>query len=222
MEPYDLFMLFVLVAATILGAWKGMAWQIASAASLIVSYAVALHFSPRIAHLFGDQEPLNRFIAMFVLYLGTSIAIWLAFRVVRGFLDRVRLQEFDRQMGALFGLAKGVLLCVAITFFAVTLSARARGLVLESRSGQYIALLLDRAHSVMPREIHDVLGPYLHQLEEELDAEPQRERQSQPATIPAGEQPASQGSRTVAPRAALHARVGNRMQLRENKAPKRT
>jgi membrane protein required for colicin V production len=185
MELYDICMLLVLAIATVLGAWKGMAWQIASAASLIVSYAVALHFSPKIAHHFGEQEPLNRFIAMFVLYLCTSVAIWLAFRVVRGFLDRVRLQEFDRQMGALFGLAKGVLLCVAITFFAVTLSARARGLVLESRSGHYIAILLDRAHTVMPKEIHDVLGPYLHQLGEELDAEPEPEQRSQPATIPA-------------------------------------
>ena len=37
-----------------------------------------------------------------------------------GAIDRVKLNEFDRQMGALVGFAKGVLLCIAITFFAVT------------------------------------------------------------------------------------------------------
>ena len=112
---------------------------------------------------------MNRFIAMFVLYMGTSLAIWLLFRIVRGFVDRVRLKEFDHQMGALFGAAKGVLLCVAITFFAVTLSTKARAAVLKSRSGHYIALLLNRADAVMPKELHDVLDPYLDKLEHELD-----------------------------------------------------
>jgi len=169
MEPYDICMLVVLVGTTIFGAWKGMAWQVASSASLILSYAVALRFSTPLAHYFGQQAPLNRFIAMFVLYLGTSLAIWLLFRIVASFINRVRLREFDRQMGALFGAAKGVLLCVGITFFAVTLSSKGRAAVLNSRSGYYIAQLLARADSVMPKELHDVLDPYLDKLERELD-----------------------------------------------------
>ncbi|MEX2111760.1 MAG: CvpA family protein [Pirellulales bacterium] len=187
MELYDICMLVVLVAATLYGAWKGMAWQIASLASLVLSYFVALRFSPQIAHNFGDQAPLNRFIAMFVLYVATSVGIWLVFRIVANFLDRVKLREFDRQLGALVGAAKGVLLCVAITFFAVTLSAKARGLVLDSRSGHYIAILLARADTVMPQELHDVLDPYLQKLEKELDPQQRPETQPQPATIPAGE-----------------------------------
>src|SRR5262249_30199428 len=165
----DICMLVVLIAAALLGAWKGMAWQVASTASLVLSYLVALRFSAPLAHHFGQQAPLNRFIAMFVLYMGTSLAIWFAFRLVAGFIDRLRLREFDRQLGALFGAAKGVLLCVAITFFAVTLSERARTSVLHSRSGYMIALLLDRAQGVMPKELHDVLDPYLHKLEHELN-----------------------------------------------------
>lgn len=169
MEPYDICMLVVLVGTTIFGAWKGMAWQVASSVSLVASYAVALRFSAPLAHHFGQQAPLNRFIAMFVLYMGTSLAIWITFRVVSGFINRVRLTEFDRQMGALFGAAKGILLCVAITFFAVTLSTKARGAVLQSRSGYYIARLLDRADTIMPKELHEVLDPYLNKLGKELD-----------------------------------------------------
>jgi membrane protein required for colicin V production len=194
MQTYDICMLAVLAVAAILGAWKGMAWQVASVASLVVSYAVALRFSPQLAHHFGQQAPLNRFIAMFVLYACTSIAIWLVFRIVAGFLNRMRLKEFDRQMGAVFGLAKGVLLCVAITFFAVTLSAKARELVLQSRSGHYIAVLLDRADGVMPQELHDVLGPYLHKLENELEPGQRPERATEPNA-----QQAEQGTRRLPP-----------------------
>jgi membrane protein required for colicin V production len=108
--------------------------------------------------------------------------IWLAFRVVAGFIDRVRLKEFDRQMGALCGAAKGVLVCVAITFFAVTLSSKARGAVLHSRSGYYIALLLERANAVMPKELHEVLDPYLNKLEHGLDPSDQPPVQTPPPT----------------------------------------
>ena len=169
MQTYDLIMLAVLVGCTFFGAWKGMAWQLASLGSLGLSYFVALRFSDQLAPYLGEKAPLNRMAAMLVLYLATSLAIWLLFRVVAGIIDRVKLTEFDRQVGALFGLAKGVLLCVVITFFAVTLSETAREQILHSRSGHYIAVLIDKADPVMPDGVHEVLGPYLHQLDEQLD-----------------------------------------------------
>jgi membrane protein required for colicin V production len=173
MQWYDLVMLAVLVGATVFGFMKGMAWQIASLASLVVGYFVALRFREPLAAsgLLGQDEPWNRFLAMLVIYVATSLVIWLAFRVVASAIDRVRLQEFDRQIGGLFGFAKGVLLCVAITFFAITLVPGARETILGTRSGHYIAVLIARADAVMPREIHEVVDPYLSRLEQELNAD---------------------------------------------------
>jgi membrane protein required for colicin V production len=170
MEWYDLFMLGILAGATIFGFVKGMAWQIASLASLIVSYFVALRFSEPLAAtgLLGEEAPWNRFVAMLVIYIASSFAIWMLFRLVSDAIDRVRLQEFDRQLGGLFGLAKGVLLCVAITFFAITVVPNAREAILRARSGHYIAVLIARADAVMPAEVHEVIDPYLNKLEEEL------------------------------------------------------
>ncbi|MGH7138707.1 MAG: CvpA family protein, partial [Pirellulales bacterium] len=108
------------------------------------------------------------FIAMLLIYLVTSLAIWLVYRKVSQLIERVQLKEFDRQLGALFGAAKGVLLCVAITFFAVSLSAASRQSVLASQSGHYIARFLHQAGPVAPKEIHDLLDPYLNQLEQQL------------------------------------------------------
>ena len=157
MQTYDLLMLLVLVGATMFGFWKGMAWQIASLASLVVSYFAALRFSEQLAPMFGEHAPLNRFVAMLVIYIGTSFVIWMLFRLVSGAIDKVRLESFDKQLGAMFGFAKGVLLCVAITFFAVTLLPPAQGeAIVGSQSGQYIVALLDKSHSVFPPEIHQI------------------------------------------------------------------
>jgi membrane protein required for colicin V production len=175
MDPYDIFMLLVLAAALAWGAYKGFAWQVASLAAVVVSYLVALKFSDQLAPHLGETAPWNRFLAMLVLYLGTSLCIWIAFRFVSKSLDKMQLKSFDRQIGAIIGVAKGVLLCVVITFFAVTLSERSRTAVLESKSGYYISQLIDRTGPLMPPEVHEVLAPYLHELDERLDpaAEPE-------------------------------------------------
>ena len=170
MQTYDLLMVLVLVATTIFGFWKGMAWQIASLASLAVSYIASLRFSEQLAPVFGDHAPWNRFVAMLAIYIGTSFFIWTAFRFISGAIDKVRLQSFDKQIGAMFGFAKGVLLCIVITFFAVMLLPPAQGeQIVGSKSGHYIVALLDKADTVFPPELHEVLDPYLNTIQRRLD-----------------------------------------------------
>jgi membrane protein required for colicin V production len=170
METYDLIMLAVLAAATIFGFWKGFAWQVASIASIVVSYFAALKFADRLAPMISKNEPSNKFVAMLVIYAGTSLAIWMIYRAVGGAIDRVKLHEFDRQMGALIGFAKGVLFCIGITFFAVTILGKTqRDQIIASRSGKYIVQVLDKADAVAPPEIKKVIGPLIDKVNERLD-----------------------------------------------------
>jgi len=170
MQTYDMLMVLVLVAATLFGFWKGMAWQVASLASLVVSYFAALRFADQLAPMISDQAPWNKFVAMLAIYVGTSFVIWTLFRLVSGAIDRVKLDGFDHQMGALIGLAKGVLLCTAITFFAVTILPQAqKDAILASQAGNTIVRILDKTHSVVPPEIHEVIHPYVERIEQRLD-----------------------------------------------------
>lgn len=173
MEAYDIIMLIVLVVATFFGFRKGLAWQIASLGAIFCSYLVAVRFRDVVADKINATPPWNSFLAMLILYVASSFVIWLIFQFVRGFIDRAKLKDFDRQLGAVFGMAKGVLLCVIITLFAVTLLGDdLRRQIIDSRSGLYIARLLDRADAVMPEEMHDFLHPYLHQLDGRLEGAP--------------------------------------------------
>jgi membrane protein required for colicin V production len=169
MQTYDLVMLAVLAAATLFGFWKGLAWQIASLASLVASYFLALKFADRLAPMVSQHAPWNKFLAMLIIYAGASAAIWMIYRVIGGAIDRVKLNEFDRQMGALVGFGKGVLLCIAITFFAVTLLGQVqRDKIVASKSGQYIVQILDKADAVAPPEIHDVIGEAIQRIKRPL------------------------------------------------------
>lgn len=169
MEIYDLLMLGVLVFATAFGARKGLAWQIASVASIFASYFVAYQYRLPVAALIKAEAPWNMFAAMLILYLGCSLGIWLTFRLVSGLIDSVKLQDFDRHAGAVLGFGRGVLWCVIITMFAVTLLGESeRQTIVRSRSGHYIAQLLDRSYAVLPGELHQVLDPYMRTIDQRL------------------------------------------------------
>lgn len=170
MEIYDIVMLVVLVGAALFGAIKGFAWQLASIASILVSYFVAYRFREPFSQSIQADPPWNRFLAMLILYVGTALVVWVLFRMVSSTIDRMRLKEFDRQIGALFGLAKGALYCTLITMFAVSLTGNnIREKIVASRSGRYIARVLDRSQAVIPPEIHDVVAPYLDRFDERFN-----------------------------------------------------
>ncbi len=169
LEGYDIFMLCVLVGATLFGAIKGFAWQLAAIASIFVSYWVAYTFREPFSESIRAEPPWNRFLAMLILYVGTSLVIWVAFRMVSQTIDRLKLREFDRQVGAVFGLAKGALYCVLITLFAITLLGdRSREAIVASQSGRYISRVLDRSESVIPPEIQGVVQPYLDKFDRRM------------------------------------------------------
>jgi len=168
-EIYDLFMLAILLWCGVYGAIKGVAWQVAALASIFVSGAVAGRFSEQLAPLLSNEAPWNRLLAMCILYFGTSMAIWMVFHVVKQWINRLHWKEFDRQLGALLGLLKGVLWCIVITFFAVMLSDSARQKVLQSRSGYCIALITHRAARLLPADIQATLGKYLDEFNRRMD-----------------------------------------------------
>lgn len=169
MQAYDLIMLIVIGMATIFGAIKGFAWQVASLASILISYVVAYRFKGQVAEMIHAAPPWNQFLAMLILYVGTSFVIWVGFRLLSGAIDQVKLKEFDRHIGAAFGLGKGLIYCLLITMFAMSLlGPKQQTAICQSKSGYYIASALDRSVGILPKEIHDVVGPYLQRLDEKL------------------------------------------------------
>ena len=170
MQTYDIIMLVVLVGATLYGAFKGFAWQIASLASMVLSYLVAYRFRDQLTPHIDAAPPWNMFGAMLLLYAGTSVAIWLAFRLVAGAIDKMKMKGLDRQFGALFGFAKGAIACSLITLFAVTLLGDAsRRDIIQSKSGRRIAQLLHDSDRIMPSELKTVLDPYLQDFDRKVD-----------------------------------------------------
>ena len=58
MQGYDLFLIILLAAAIVWAAWKCFAWQVASLASVVLSYIAALSFRQPLATFLGQQVEL--------------------------------------------------------------------------------------------------------------------------------------------------------------------
>ncbi|WP_153556587.1 CvpA family protein [Roseimaritima sediminicola] len=165
METYDILMLVVLGGAALFGAIKGFAWQVASIGSIVASYFVAYRYREPFSQSISADPPWDRVLAMVILYVGTALLIWVAFRMLSRTIDRMKLREFDRHIGAVFGLGKGILYCTLITLAAATmLGPEKRDVIARSRSGFYISKLLAHSRGVMPGEVQQALQPYIDQL----------------------------------------------------------
>jgi len=164
-QIWDLLVVGVILFSVIRGATKGLVWQLATIASIVLCFMFAESLSIVLAPMIGLKEPLNRWVAMFLLYLIFSFLAFAVARSMKTMIEEAKFTEYDRHMGAVLGLLKGVGIALILTFFSVTLSEQARNHVMGTISGKYAAIIMDRLHPVMPTELHAVLEPYIHSLD---------------------------------------------------------
>lgn len=165
---YDVLVVGVLLFAVIRGAAKGIVWQLATIAALVLCFAFAESFSLAIAPYITLNPPLNRWVAMFGIYIAFSFVCFGLARWLKSWIDKAQFVEYDRHLGSIFGFVKGVIFVLVMTFFGVTLTQKmpeARDAIFHSHTGRLAAVVMDRLHPVMPKELHDVVEPYIHSLD---------------------------------------------------------
>lgn len=162
---YDVFVVAVLIVCMVRGAMRGMIWQLAGIAGLVLCLVFAETIAAAIGPHVGLAEPLNHWVVMFAAYLVFSFLSFGVARLFHGWIEKAQMTEFNRHLGAVFGLVKGVAICLVLTFFIVTLSPNMRTMLQHSRSGYAAAVIMDRLHPVMPEKLHHALEDYIHQLD---------------------------------------------------------
>ncbi len=175
-QIFDIAALILIGWMTLRGAMRGMVSQLASIAAVVFSWVLATKFSPTLAPMISADPPWNKILAMLIIFVATSLAVGMMRRFIDGAISAIRLKSFDRQLGALFGACKGILLCLVITFFAVTLSDRSKSFVLGSVSGKYFAKGIERIAAAIPEDVSVILQKNLEGFRERLDAAGSQEK----------------------------------------------
>lgn len=160
MNWYDAVMVVLVILGMVWGAWRGITWQLASIASLVVGYLVASPVSAQLASGFPGEPIVARSLAMLVVYAGVSGGIFLVAWVIRATLRRLRFQAYDRHLGMVLGGLEGGLIGIVVTLFLVSLAPQTREPVFESPSGRLVGHVLDAFGPVLPAEVRNVLTPF--------------------------------------------------------------
>ena len=165
---YDALLLLILLYNTWRGAARGVTWQLAGIAAILLCFLFAAPLSIQVAPFIKLDPPLNRYVAMLAIYLLFSLGSFAAARTIRGLLETLRFQEFDRHLGAVMGFLKGATLCLIMTFFVVTISEAAREQVLRRPGGRLAGYLLYQLDGILPRELDGWLAPHFRKIGGEL------------------------------------------------------
>jgi membrane protein required for colicin V production len=149
----DAALLGAVVLSALIGLFRGLTFELLSLAGWFAAWFAALWFGPDLAAYLPIGEPgstLNRvaaFASVFVLVL----LLWgLAARAIARLVRATPLKPLDRLLGAFFGVARGVLVLLALTaVLAYTPLGRAAAWQ-ESHGAAWLEELLREALSVVP------------------------------------------------------------------------
>lgn len=160
---YDAAMAGVVVAGMAWGCWRGVTWQIASIASLILGYIASHQLSPQLASNFGTDPVISRTLAMMTIYAVVSGGVFLVAWIFRSILRRMKFEAFDRHLGMLLGGMEGAILGIVVTFFVVSLAPQTREPIYTSPTGKLVAKLIDTVGPTFQKETKDVLAPFVEE-----------------------------------------------------------
>lgn len=114
--PVDWVFLAVLLLSLVIGAWRGLVYEVLSVLGWAASFYAAQWFAPRLASVLPFDSLSNpvRLAAAFVLIFVAALFVFgmLAF-AVKKLVEAIGLRPIDRILGALFGVARGVILLLA-------------------------------------------------------------------------------------------------------------
>ena len=116
MVTVDWIFLAVLAFSMLVGAWRGLVYEVLSVLGWAVSFYAAQYFAPTVASWLPLQSSSEtvRYAAAFVLvFVAAVFASGLLAFLLKKLVESIGLRPVDRTMGAAFGLVRGVILLLA-------------------------------------------------------------------------------------------------------------
>lgn len=155
MTAVDWILLGVLVFSMLLGAWRGLVYEVLSVLGWVVSFFVAQWFAPDLATRLPVQSASDpvRYAAAFVLiFIAAVFAAGLLAFVVKKLVAAVGLAPVDRVFGAAFGVLRGIVLLLAATVVIDMTALKSSSWWRESKGAPVLTATLKALKPVLPEQ----------------------------------------------------------------------
>jgi membrane protein required for colicin V production len=160
MAALDWVFIAVLAVSFLVGAWRGLVYEVLSVFSWIAAFIVAQWLAPEAAGWLPVERAPEAgryaigFVVVFiaVVFAGALLA-WLTKKLV----EAVGLRPVDRTLGAAFGLLRGAILLMAVAIVVNMSPARSAAWWTESKGAEVSIAALKGLKPVLPERF----GRYL-------------------------------------------------------------
>lgn len=153
MVAVDWILLAALLLSMVLGAWRGLVYEVLSVLAWIAAFVAAQWFAPTVAQMLpmgNASEPVRYAAGFVIVFIGTVFAGGLVAWAVKKLVEAVGLRPIDRMLGMLFGLARGVILLLAVAIVMNMTPLRAQPWWQESKGAGILTTALSGLKPLLP------------------------------------------------------------------------
>ncbi len=146
----DLVALAVLLYCAFKGATRGLLSQLSWVIALLLCFKFSGQLAPAIEPMIGVAPPLKQWLAMLAVYVGLCGVSFVVAGMLSSWMAKAKIIDFDKHLGGILGFVKGVVICMTVMFFAITMSPAMRQIVSQTYSGYAAALILQNSRFLIP------------------------------------------------------------------------
>ena len=145
----------VLLFSLLLGAWRGLVYEVLSVLGWAVSFYVAQWFAPQVARLLPLQsasEPVRYAAAFVLVFIAAVFAAGLLAFLLKKLVEAIGLRPVDRTLGAAFGVLRGMILLLAATVVMDMTALKSSPWWQESRGADMLTATLNSLKPLLPEQ----------------------------------------------------------------------
>ena len=160
MTTLDWILAAVLGFSLLLGAWRGLVYEVLSLLGWLASFYAAQWFAPQVAVLlpWDSASPPMRYAAAFVLvFIASLFAAGLLAALIKSLVNAIGLRPVDRTLGAAFGLLRGLVLLLAATVVIDMTALKSSAWWQESRGADVLTATLVSLKPLLPEQFSSYL-----------------------------------------------------------------
>lgn len=161
METLDAVLLVVCCASLLLGAWRGLIYELFSLVGWVAAFWIARLFAAEVGAWLPMEgfDPTVQYAAGFVAVFVVAIFAWgLLSALAKKLIEVAGLRPVDRTLGAFFGALRGLLLTLVVTLVVVNTPLHQQSWWVQSWSGPVLADWTRQLVPALPQELGKFLG----------------------------------------------------------------
>lgn len=154
MNVVDWVLAAVLAASLLIGLWRGLVFEVLSLVGWVLAFWAAQWWAETVELWLplGDTGATARYVAGFALvFIAVAFGCGLVASLLRKLVGSIGLRPVDRALGAVFGLARGLLVLLALVVVVETTSLQEQDAWRTSQAAPLLHAALESVRPVLPQ-----------------------------------------------------------------------